>query len=154
MKQPATAPRNLAESVAVRATADPRTAEAKRPEAALEALTLAAEGVAQNEIQKRTGLGKRTVRRLMSDHREAMVEERLKASLRAAEAAELARNIVVQRLRMMDPSQAKNEEDRAERIELLKKVNVRDLSVTYGVMTDKSEKLADQPQFVAAILQP
>ena len=141
----------LAASVAARATGDPRTAEAKNPGKALEALTLAAEGESQTAIQAKTGLGKRTVRRLMHDHREAMAQERLKASVRAAESAELARSIAVQRMRMMDPASAENEEEREQRTELLKKTNVRDLSVTYGVLTDKAEKLSDHPEMVAEV---
>lgn len=139
----------LAASVAARATADPRTTEAKDPEAALEALTLAAEGYSTGEIRARTRLGKRTVERLRADHREAMAEERLKASRRAAEAAELARRIAVQSLRMMDPAGAENEEERAGRVELLRKANVRDLAVSFGVLIDKAERLADQPPVAA-----
>jgi len=126
------------------AAKDPRRVEATRPEVAAEAITLLMEGVSETAVERKTGISKRTVYALRVRHNEVLKLGREEAARRAGQLAEKARSLALVRLQIMDPREATDEADRQKREALLLKINPRDLAVSYGVATDKGERLATE----------
>lgn len=118
-------------SLAERMVRAPRhAAEVRNPKACALALEMLADGCGTSEIVKATGLTAGILARLRYDHNEAISVRREKAADDAEHMAERYRAILEEKANMLldDP-------------DLLKKVNPRDLAVTYEIFRSKASSL-------------
>ena len=137
---------DLVESVeAVGEVAHPQSLEAVAPEKAMRALVLLSEGKGINAVAGALGLGNCTVARLREDHKEAIEVARRAALYKAAELQAKLGRVMGDKIDMMDPGGAEFPEDRAARERELRATPCRDLTIMYGIVTDKVERLADRP---------
>lgn len=107
--------------------------ERAKPALALKALVMFSEGCGFQEIRDATGLGMRTLQRLRDDHRKALDEEREKMAYRVAEDTEYARDLLRRRLEQLGCD-----------TEELAKQSPKELATVFGILVDKSERLADR----------
>ena len=139
----------LEQSLREAAQADARSVEAKRPEQAAQALMMLCDGMSERAVERGTGISARCVSTMKKRHAEFLQVGRAEAARRAARLASKAESVALQKLRLLDPEEAVDKADRAEREETLKKLNPRDVLVTYGVACDKSRQLEPAPMVVA-----
>ena len=139
----------LEQSLREAAQADARSVEAKRPEQAAQALMMLCDGMSERAVERGTGISARCVSTMKKRHAEFLQVGRAEAARRAARLASKAESVALQKLRLLDPEESSDAADRAEREETLKKLNPRDVLVTYGVACDKSRQLEVPPAVVA-----
>jgi hypothetical protein len=104
--------------------------ERSRPELAIRALWMLAQGARISEIAKLTGLGHETIRRLEWNHNDTLETKRKQFSVRYAMAAAEFTDLLFQRAEGLaqDPSE-------------LAKISPDKLALVIGIMTDKSSQL-------------
>jgi len=98
-----------------------RKVEVSKPEATQKALAMLAEGLAYYRIEKDTGIDHRTLARLENDNKETIDQWRQRASIKAKRAADLLLDSLNEAV-----------------VTRGNETSVKDLSISYGILADKS----------------
>ena len=104
-----------------------------------------ANGESARSVRAATGAGTKSIERMRRDHAIALRAARAVMAENAAKLAEKNRRLAVQRLDLMDPEQATNDADRAEREKILLKTGPKDLALSYAITLDKQLRLEGEP---------
>lgn len=105
-----------------------RKVEVSKPEATQKALAMIADGQSYNRIEKTTGIDHRTLARLANENQESIDDWRRRAAQKAKQAADLVLDSLNDAV-----------------IERGRETSIKDLSISYGILADKSLVLSDQP---------
>ncbi len=111
--------------------------EVQSPGKAARILNALADGEPTRRIERQFRVGGSLLTRMRRDHHEVLREARLVRAQAAAEVADKARELLAQKIDQLSGDE-----------QALAKANLKDMGITFGIVTDKAQLLANDPTLI------
>jgi hypothetical protein len=111
--------------------------EVQSPGKAARILNALADGTPTRKIERHFRVGGSLLTRMRRDHHEVLREARMIRAQAAAEVADQARELLAKKIDQLAGDE-----------QALAKANLKDLGITFGIVTDKAQLLANDPTLI------
>lgn len=111
--------------------------EVQNPEKAARILNALADGEPSRKIERQFRVGGSLLTRMRRDHCEVLSQSKRARAQAAAEVADQARELLTKKINQLAGDDA-----------ALAKANLKDVGITFGIVTDKAQLLANDPTLI------